>query len=72
MSGDNPRDDDPGFAAFLEDLAHRSVGEGEYQWAEYLFDISDQWNPPTESERLLRRKLWDRALEADLAREAAA
>ena len=46
--------------------------DGDYVKAEAMFEIGDQWDPPTESELMLRRKLWDRALEADLAREAAA
>ena len=69
---DDPRDRDPGFAAMLGSLAFRSIDAGEYQMAQYLLDISDQWDPPTESELILRRKVWDRALEADLARAAAA
>lgn len=72
MNDGDPRDRDPQFACWLEKLALRSIDEGEYGMAQYLFDISDQWDPPAESERLLRRKVWDRALNADLAREAAA
>ena len=72
MSDDDPRDRDPEFACMLEKLALGAIGEGEYGMAEYLFDISDQWDPPTQSEQLLRRKVWDRALNADLEREAAA
>lgn len=72
MSDDNPRDRDPQFAWWTNDLALAALDEGDYVKAEAMFEIGDQWDPPTESELMLRRKLWDRALEADLVREAAA
>ena len=55
---------DPQYAALIEQLAIRALCEGEHVVADYLLDVADQWDEPTEAVLVLRLQILNRTMNA--------